>query len=198
MAFTREQAKAKLIAFGIEEPTDEQINSFLNDVHSEANEEKEKAKKLKADAEKLKEVEKELEDLKNQNLSEEEKRNKELEDAKNQIAQLQQANVLSEVKAIFGGAGLAETDYSGYMNAFATQDLESAKSMAQALVTTITNTKETTEKAVREQLLDDTKGGGAGGSGGEKTEAEKIAEGIGSARKSVDKASSDILTAYTK
>ena len=176
MAFTREQAKEKLISFGITEPTDEQINTFLNDVHSEAKKEKEKAEKLKEDADRAKELEKELEALKNQNLSEEEKKNKELAEAMEKIAQLQQANILSEVKAIFGGAGLAEDDYKGYLNAFTTQDLENAKSMAQALVTTITNTKEQTEKAIKEQLLDQTKGGGGGGGSEEKTDDVKLIE----------------------
>lgn len=198
MALTREQAKEKLVSLGIEEPTDEQITKFLNDVHSEANEEKKKAEKLKADAERAKELEAELEKIKNQNLTEEEKRAKELEDYKTQIAQLQKDNIESEVKGIFSGAGLAAEEYDGYVNAFSLQDKETALNMAKALVQTIENAKETTRKKLEEELLDSTKGGGAGGGKEEKTEAEKIAEQIAGTQIGANKASNDILDAYTK
>ena len=42
---TREQAKQKLISFGVAEPTDEQISDLLNSVNAETKKEKETEKK---------------------------------------------------------------------------------------------------------------------------------------------------------
>ena len=197
MAFTREEAKSKLVALGIAEPTEEQITSFLNDVHNESAKEKERAERLKAEADRAKELEKELETLKNQNLTDAERQEKELKDAKDEIAELKRQNTLSEVKAIFGSAGLTEEEYNGYLHAFAGQDAENAKTMANSLVSSIKNMKESVEKKVKEEILDQTKGGG-GGNPPEKTEAEKIAETIGQNVKGINKASNDIIDAYTK
>lgn len=43
---SREQAKKNLISFGIEEPSEEQITNYLNQVNGETQKEKEKAEKL--------------------------------------------------------------------------------------------------------------------------------------------------------
>ena len=49
---TREQASEQLKAVGVENPTDEQITTYLNNVNAEANKEKSKADKYKEDASK--------------------------------------------------------------------------------------------------------------------------------------------------
>lgn len=196
MALTREKAKEKLISLGIEEPTEEQITKFLNDVNSETQKEKEKAETLKAKADKAEELERQLNELKTQGLTEAEKLAQELEIANKNIAELERNNVLSEVKNVFNSAGLKEEDYNDYLKGFSNSDVETAKNMALAFVKTIENAKNETDKRVREELLDNTKGGGTGGRSDEKTEAEKIAENIGKSLAGASKESNDIISSY--
>ena len=59
----REQAKENLKSFGIEEPTDEQVTAYLNQVHGESNKEKQRADRLKEQADKVEALEKQLKDL---------------------------------------------------------------------------------------------------------------------------------------
>jgi hypothetical protein len=86
---TREQAKSNLVSFGVAEPTDEQITSYLNSVNGEAKKEKDRADKYKLDADKATELQRKLDEIANQNLSEVEKANKATEDALAQVAALQ-------------------------------------------------------------------------------------------------------------
>ena len=74
---TREQATEHLKAFGVENPTDEQITTYLNNVNAEAVKEKSKAEKYKKDADKAADLQKQLDDLQSQNLTDTEKAQKE-------------------------------------------------------------------------------------------------------------------------
>ena len=70
---TREQAKQKLVALGIAEPTEEQVTDFLNTIGTETKKEKDRADGLKAKADKADELQAQLDDLNSQNLSDIEK-----------------------------------------------------------------------------------------------------------------------------
>ena len=74
---TREQATEQLKAVGVENPTDEQITTYLNNVNAEAIKEKSKADKYKEDADKAADLQKQLDDLQNQSLTDAEKKQKE-------------------------------------------------------------------------------------------------------------------------
>lgn len=82
---TREQAKQNLIGFGIENPTDEAITNYLNQIGGETKKERERADKYKADADKVKDLQKQLEDAQNADKSE-------LEKAQDRIAELEKTN----------------------------------------------------------------------------------------------------------
>jgi len=86
---TRLQAKDFLISLGIEEPTDEAISNYLNNVNGEIRKEKDRADQYKKDSEKVAELQKQLDELNSANLSDIEKANKATEDANNMIATLQ-------------------------------------------------------------------------------------------------------------
>ena len=194
---TREKAKEMLVELGVSEPTEEQITSYLNAINSEVLKEKEKADKYKADAQKKAELEAELERIKNEGLTADELRQKELEAANNRIAELEKGNIAAEVKAIFGSAGLAEEDYKEFLDGFTGFDVEAAKTKAKSLISVIENTKIATEKKVKEELLDGTKGGGAGGSGGkEKTIAEKTAGVYAETKTNASKESQSVFAQY--
>ena len=78
---TRNQASENLKSFGIEEPTDEQITAYLNQVNGESKKEKDRAERFKAEADKVADLQNQLDSLNNANLSEVEKANKEAENA---------------------------------------------------------------------------------------------------------------------
>lgn len=96
---TREQAKQKLISFGVAEPTDEQISDLLNSINTETKKEKERADSYKEKAEKADELQSQINEMNNQNLSEAEKAAKALEAAQNKIAELEKRDVVRTQRA---------------------------------------------------------------------------------------------------
>jgi hypothetical protein len=196
---SRAEAKQLLITFGIETPTEEQITNYLNSVNGEVQKEKVKTDAQKAELDRLKEIEKELETEKNKNLTAEEKLQAELQKA----TQLQKdfskkTNQLS-IEKIFVAAGLTEEDYKDFIGDIVSDNAELSTKLANSLVTTITKQKDTAIQKTKESLLDGspTPGGGKGNGGDkEKTEAEKIAEGIAKASVDNQKATNDVLANY--
>lgn len=175
---TREQAKTKLVSFGIAEPTEEQITSLLNSVMDETKSERDKADKFKTDAEKALELQKQIDEFQNKGLSEVEQMKKQLEAIATENECLKKQNIASEVKAILNSSGLTETEYGAFLDGFVAGDIETSKQRANAFVETISNREKAINTKVREELMDETKGlGGKGGQGGEeKSEAVKMAE----------------------
>lgn len=96
---TREQAKQNLIGFGIEQPSEDQISNYLNQIGAETKKEKDRADGLKAKADKADELQSELDKINEQNLSEVEKANKALETANNRIAELEKKDAIATQKA---------------------------------------------------------------------------------------------------
>lgn len=174
---SREQAKKNLISFGIEEPTEEQITNYLNQVNGETKREKDKADKLKEKADKADDLQQRVDELEQQGMTDAEKATKALEDAQKQIAELQRSNVESEVKAILNKSGMTEDSYSGFLAGLVTDDLKKSKAMAESLVKTMSANAENAVKQHDKADLDNT-GTPDGGTGGEdkKSTAEKIVE----------------------
>ena len=106
----REQAKENLKSFGIEEPTDEQVTAYLNQVHGESKKEKDRADRLKEQADKVVELEKELKERNDANLSDVEKANKATEEANNQIAELNKKIADMELKSQLAEKGIIGED----------------------------------------------------------------------------------------
>lgn len=96
---TREQAKQKLISFGVVEPTDEQISDLLNSINAETKKEKDRADGYKAKADTAEELQKQIDDMNSQNLSEVEKATKALEAANNRIAELEKRDAVRTQRA---------------------------------------------------------------------------------------------------
>lgn len=93
---TREQAKQNLISIGVEEPTEDQISNYLNQLNGETQKEKDKAKQYKEKAEKADELQEKIDELEAGNLTELEKANKDLETAHKQIAEMQKSNAIRD------------------------------------------------------------------------------------------------------
>ena len=193
---TREQAKANLVACGIENPTEEQITNYLNQVNGAIKTEKERADRLSKEAEKVAELHKQLEELNTKGLSEVELANKEKEKANARIAELEKS-----IKTMQTQKQLAELGITG----------ESAEKLISAdgnidfsvLGQILSDTKTKAEAAKEAELAGhagNPGGNGTGNNGGgtEKTEAEKFAESYAKRVSENNKATSDALASYLK
>ena len=72
----REEVKQKLVEWGIENPTDEQISDYLATISKETKSAEDRANRYKGDADKVKDLEKQIEELNSANLTDIEKANK--------------------------------------------------------------------------------------------------------------------------
>lgn len=188
---TREQAKQNLIAFGIENPTDEMVSNYLNQLNGEINPFREKAKT--ADT-----LQQQLDEINEKGLTDLEKANKAIETSNETIANLTKQVNKSEVRAILNAAGLTEDDYKDFIDGIVTNDLETSKSLATNLSTLLTKQRDSAESKVREELLNSTPvgNGNNGGVGDDKkTQAEKVAETLGKAMAG-NTASKDVVENY--
>lgn len=182
---TREQATEQLKAVGVENPTDEQITTYLNNVNAEAIKEKSKADKYKEDADKAAELQKQLDDLQNQSLTDAEKKQKENEQLQQKIAELQANGFKSEAKAILKGSGMDDADIDALLPGMIAglDKVEDVQARTNAYVSAMNKVRDNAIKEHDKDVLDSTKTpGGEGGSGGDdKTEdvinAEKISFG---------------------
>ena len=175
---TRAQAKQKLIDLGIAEPTEEQISALLDSVTAETKAEKDRADKYKEKADKADAFEKELNDLKDQNLSDDEKRQKEKEQLEQKVAELTANSFKSEAKAILKGAGMDDESIEALLPGMIADTLENTQARANAYVSAMNKSIENAIKAKEKDDLDGT--GTPGGEGGEddKTDDVKNAESL--------------------
>ncbi len=180
---TREQATEQLKAVGVENPTEEQITTYLNNVNAEAIKEKSKADLYKAKADKADDLERQLTDLQNQNLTDAEKQQKENEKLQQQIKELTESNLKTEAKAILTKAGLSDEDIEALLPGMIADSLENTQARANTYVTTMNKFKDNAIKEHDKTALDNTGTPGGGTGDDKKTNAEKIAEKLFSSKK---------------
>lgn len=85
----REEVKQKLVEWGIENPTDEQISDYLATISKETKSAEDRANKFKADSDRVRDLEKQIEELNTANMTDLELSNKKAEDAEKKVAELQ-------------------------------------------------------------------------------------------------------------
>lgn len=170
---TREQARQKLISFGVAEPTDEQISDLLNSINAETKKEKDRADGYKAKADKADELQTQLDELNNQNLSDIEKANKALETANNRIAELEKAQTIATQRNSVAEKFKVTSEQ-------AKQIVKDDGSLDYDILGQIISDKEKAAATAKEQEIaknaTNPGGGSAGGSNEPKTTAEKIAQ----------------------
>ena len=169
---TREQAKQKLVALGIAEPTEEQVTDFLNTIGTETKKEKDRADGLKAKADKADELQTRLDDLNSQNLSDIEKAKKALETANSRIAELERAQAITERRNIVSEKFKVTSDQ-------AKQIVKDDGNFDYDVLGQIISDKEQAAATAKEQEIASNAtnpGGGSAGGTDEKSTAEKIAE----------------------
>lgn len=193
---TREQAKNNLISFGVENPTEDQITNYLNQVNGETQKEKDRADKLKEKADKADELQTQLDTLQSQNLSEAEKAQKENEKLQKQIAEMRVNGFKAEAKAILKGANLEDADIEALLPGMVAglDKVEDVQARTNAYVSAMNKVRDNAIKEHDKEILDGTgTPGAAGGAGDEKktedvTFAEQVAASFGSANKESESA----------
>ena len=191
---TREQAKQNLISIGLEDPTDEQITNYLNQVNGETQKEKDKAAEYKEKADKADEYKAKIDELEAGSLTEVEKANKALELANEQIAKMQKENSIRDLRE------KSMTDFKITAEQAKTV-VKDDGSFDTAALGKIMSEKETAAAQAKEQEIagkQDIPGGGSAGGGKDKTEAEKTAEAIGKTLAGTNEAAKAIVDGYLK
>lgn len=190
---TREQAKANLVACGIEEPTEEQITNYLNQVNSAVKSEKDRADKYKTEADKAAALQKKLEDLNNQGLSEVEKANKATETANAKIAELEKSLKNMTIQNKLSALGITGEDAIKFFDENGELNFD--------ILGQILSTREKNAAAAKEAEL----AGNAGNPGGngrngensdEKTEAERFATNYAKNTAENNKVANDAMASY--
>ena len=109
----REEVKQKLIGWGIEEPTEEQISDYLATISKETKSAEDRANRFKADSDKVKDLEKQIEELNSANMTDLEKANKATEDAMNKVADLEKTVKKMEQLKALADVGIVGEDADG-------------------------------------------------------------------------------------
>jgi len=173
---TREDAKKNLEGFGIENPTEEQITNYLNQVNGESKKEKDRADRYKADAQKVTELQKQLDELQNSNLSDIEKANKATEEANAKIAELEKQMARANTLKSLADKGITGEDAENLIHEDGSIDFDTLGK--------ILSDRETAAATKKEQEIANNSTNPNGGSGSSKnpddgkTEDVKIAESI--------------------
>lgn len=110
---SRDAVRQKFVSWGIENPTDEQVNDYLAQISKEIKGSEEKAEHFKNEASRVKELTKELDELKGQNMTEVEKLQKELEDATKRLSLSEQTVKSMQMKAALAEIGITGEDSEG-------------------------------------------------------------------------------------
>ena len=121
---TRDAVKQKLISWGIEEPTDDQISDYLATINKETKSAEDKAAHYKAESERVKDLEKELKAMTDANLSDVEKANKAMEEARAEVESLKLTVKQMNLEKSLAEIGIVGDDAAGL---FENGELNTAK-----------------------------------------------------------------------
>lgn len=197
---TREQAKKNLISFGIEEPNEEQITNYLNQVNGETQKEKDKAEKLKEKADQYDEAQRLLEEEKQKNMTAEEKLAEAERVANEKASEFAKKTNRLDAEKILLEAGLTSEDYEAFIDGIVSEDNEQTKTLATSLAGTFKAKNEAALQKAKQELLDAGgvgDEGGAGGTGGdEKTADVEFAEDIAKSFSSNNETSKSVFENY--
>ena len=125
-------------------------------------------------ASELSKVKKELNELKNNNLSDEEKVNAAIAAADARANEYSAKLNRLDVEKLFMADGLTEDDYADLIEDIVSEDSEKTMKLAKSLLTVVKNQKSAAEKALRAELLKKTPKPPAGEPGGEEMTLDKF------------------------
>ena len=112
----REEVKQKLVEWGIENPTDEQISDYLATISKETKSAEDRANKFKADSDRVRDLEKQIEELNAANMTDLELSNKKAEDAEKKVAELQATVTQMKLLKSLADIGITGDEANGLFN----------------------------------------------------------------------------------
>ena len=207
---TREQAKKHLIALGVQEPTEQQITTYLNTIDTESNKATAIIEKNKQEIERLKKIEQEYEAEKEKTMTAEERAKKaekavELAQKNMEEKANDYARKISKLsaEAIFKGAGLTEEEYGSFIDGIVSINEDETKSRATALCEMMSAKLETQKAALEQSFEEERKKftpnpNGGSGAGGGKPKAVELAEQIAKSHGSMNSSVIDYYAAGGK
>lgn len=184
---TREEAKQNLIVLGIEEPTDEQVTSYLNQFHNQPKPNPTPAPAPTPTPTPTPQPNPTPEPTPGSG--------DDIEALRNQIAELQRENIQKDIRAYAAEKGLTGEQADKVLAGFK-DDLESAKAAIDSMSEIISARETSAAQAKEKEILDHSTnpGGSSGGSGGgkdDKPEDVKNAEQITFGNKAADQSEKD-------
>lgn len=191
---TRTEAKANLVSIGIENPTDEQITSYLNQVNGATQAERTKADKYKLEADKVADLQKQLDEKNEADMSEVQKATALLEKANNRIAELEKAQAVNNQR----------TTLMNQMHITAEQAKELIAddgTMNYEVLGRITTEKETAAANAKEQEIagsQNNPGSGGKGSGDDNKDPDDVANAKSITFATASKDAKSAIDYYTK
>lgn len=192
---TRLQVKDFLInSLGIEEPTDEQISNYLNNMNGEIKKEKDRAEQYKKESERVVELQKQLDELNNANLSDIEKANKLTDEANQKIATLEKQIATMNTKNSLLANGIKDDEADKII-----ESLNSGSFDASILGAIIQDRTKSAIADFEKKALEGTpnpQGNGGANPPETKSDADKLAEDYVKSQSDTTKVSADIVNAY--
>ena len=121
---TRQEAKQNLINLGIEEPSDEAVTNYLNQVNGVAQKEKDRADAYKKDADKVKELTAKIQEMEDAKLSDIDKANRATEQANAQLEELKSQMKRMETMKALADKGITGEDAENLIHEDGSIDFE--------------------------------------------------------------------------
>lgn len=186
---TRQEVIELLNSIGVENPSKETVDDFLNKHNADVQREKALAEKYKNDALKVKDLEEQLEKLNNQNLSDIELANKNTEKANARIAELESMLKANETRRQLAELGIVGESADKFFKEDGSIDFAN-------LGTILSNVKDTAISQKEKELLDGTPNPKGGNKEDQKSDIDVMAELAGKEMASMNQTSNDILSKY--
>ena len=188
---TREQFKQFIkTTFGIEEPTEEMITGYLNNVNGAVKAEKDKADALKADADLAKDLQAKLDAINAEKMTDIEKANKEAEKANSKVEELQKQLDQMKTRTELPKIGIIGDQAEQFFKEDGTVNFE-------ILSQVISEREEKASSLKEKEILKSTPNPNGTDPGNKETEAERFAKELGQNMANTNKVTSDVLSHYT-
>lgn len=192
---TREQAKDFLVELGIEEPSKEQIDNYLNKLNGETKKYTDKIEKGKQDAALVDELKEKLQALEDAKLSDTEKITKENENAKATISTLQAQIKAMELKTQLADKGITGEDAESLISSLADGKFD-IEVLGKIITTRENAAAEAKEREIANGSTNPNGNNNGGANKDDDAKAKEFASGIAKSIGGDNKASTDIVSNY--
>lgn len=188
---SREEVKQKLIAWGIETPTDEQVSDYLATISKETKSAEDRATRYKAESDKVHDLEKQLKEANEKGMTDLELSQKKTEEALKEVESLRSTVKQMELLKSLADIGIIGDDANGLFG-------EDGQLNTEKLGNIIQSREKAAVSKYQEDALDNTPApdGNKGGKGGEDDKPFKDIVDRVAASKKTEKEAVSIIDSY--